>query len=51
MWIAEGLESGEYKEFETEKEAKAFVKEVMRFDKEHGIIGEKWEIVKEDTPE
>lgn len=47
-WIVYGWESGEYKEFKSEKEAKEFVKEAKRFDRKNGLIGEKWEITKEE---
>lgn len=48
MWIVQGLESGEYIEFTTRKEAQAFIEEARRFDRENGLTGEEWAIVEED---
>lgn len=47
MFIVYGEESGEMLEFETLKEAKAFIKNAKRFDKENGFDGEKWTITEE----
>lgn len=47
MYIVYGVESGELLEFNTLKEARNFVKEAQRFDRENGFEGETWTITKE----
>ena len=48
MWIVDLEESGEYQEFKTKKAAMEFLKEVKRFDKENGIVGEKYNLYRDD---
>lgn len=48
MWVVDLAESGEYKEFKTKKAALQFLKEVKEFDKYNGIIGEKYNLYKEE---
>lgn len=48
MWIVDLEESGEYQEFNTKKAAMEFLKEVKRFDKENGIVGEKYNLYREE---
>ena len=40
----EGQESGEVKSFDTLAQARRFVKEAQRFDRENGLDGEVWTI-------
>lgn len=40
----EGQESGEVKSFDTLAQARRFVKDAQRFDRENGIDGEVWTI-------
>ena len=46
MWAVDLVESGEYYEFKTKKEAVEFLKQIKRFDKENGIIGEVYNLYK-----
>ena len=49
MWLVYGEESGEEMTFYTEEEAREWIADVMRFDKENGLVGEVWYITKEYT--
>ena len=46
MYEVYGVESGEIQYFPNYRKAMAFIKDVQRFDKENGLDGEEWRIVK-----
>ena len=51
VYIAEGEDSGEYREFKSLKEAEDFVKAVRVFDKKNNLSGERWFVYKEERRE
>jgi len=47
MYVVEGIESGEVREFRTKAEALKWIKDVQRFDRDNGLTGERFSITEE----